>query len=262
MKLKTHEIEKSKYDNNLKILNQQQQKEESIIKNYTDLIATINKTFDINSPFSFDDNKIKITFDYNNNLLIKENLNNTRIQEEIDNLIVSIYDKKNKYILNNNINVIKNIFFSYKKLFIINKKKYIIFKIKDISRGFNEDLNFKDENQNIKGKYSFTIELTIARHDGKPINIDFMKLSCLEKGKNLQLESNKLFNMSSNYITDIMKPIIPPDSNNNEYKRELIHNGGKNFIKRKNTLKKKKYSKKEKLHKKKKYTKKEKYTKN
>ena len=216
LKLKQRGIEKIQYNNEIKSLIQEQKKEQTIIDNYTNLIFIINEQFNVDSSFSFNDNKIKIKYNYDNNLLIKENINNERIQEKIDRLIVSIYDEKKKFILNNNINVIKNIFFSYKKPFIINSKKYVIYKIKDISRGFNEDLSFKDEKNNIEGKYSFTIELTISRDDGKLINIDFMNLSCLEKGKSLQSESNKLFNTKSNYITDMMNPIIPPDSDNNE----------------------------------------------
>jgi hypothetical protein len=187
LKLRTSEIEKKKYDNEITILIQEQKNEQAINNTYITLIATLNEKFDKNSPLMFSDNKVKIIYDYNNNLIIKETLNKGQIQEKIDRLIF--------------------------KPFIINSKKYIIYKIRDISRGFIEDLSFKDEKNKIEGKYSFTIELTIARNDGKIINIDFMNLSCIDKAKNLQSETNKLFDMSSNYITGIMKPIILSESN-------------------------------------------------
>jgi len=240
LKLRTSEIEKKKYDNEITILIQEQKNEQAINNTYITLIATLNEKFDKNSPLMFSDNKVKIIYDYNNNLIIKETLNKAQIQEKIDRLTVNIYNEIKKYILNNNIRVIKDVFFSYKKPFIINSKKYIIYKIRDISRGFIEDLSFKDEKNKIEGKYSFTIELTIARNDGKIINIDFMNLSCIDKAKNLQSETNKLFDMSSNYITGIMKPIILSESNKptDAIPRTAISVGGQTKIQNHKLVKK------------------------
>ena len=197
-----------KYDDQLKILKEEQLTEQTNIETNKKLNDTISKQIDTNIPFLLD-SKTKVIFDYNNNLITKTRLNKNILYKKRDTAILTIYNEKNKYILNNNIEIVKNIFFSYKTPFIIGEKKYIIYSLQNISRGYTEDLNFNDKDKNIQGNYTITLQFTLALDNGQFINMDFMNLSCMDKAKKLQKDTNNFFDISSNYITTMMKPIKP-----------------------------------------------------
>jgi hypothetical protein len=207
--------EKEEYEKARVKLQQDQSTTQTKIDELTKQKNVFNKKFDDKNTELIMDARTKTLYNYNKQRIDTINFKKKAKETTITNTNKKIYELKQSVILNNNIKLVKNLFFTEKEPIKINDKKYIIYKIKDISKPpYIPDATYKNtdpSNNDIQNKYLFNLELSLVADSGSFLNIDYHNLSCMEKAKTLQKAqkdaSNNFGIKMSNYIVDFMKPI-------------------------------------------------------
>ena len=221
--LDKNDTEKKDYEKARVKIQQDQSKMQKEIDDLTKQKNALNKKFDDKNTDLMMDSRTKTLYNYNKQRIDTINYKKKSKETTIANTNKKMYELKQSVILNNNIKLVKNLFFTEKEPIKINDKKYIIYKIKDISKPpYIPDTTYKNtdpsnnnnnnnNNDNVQNKYVFNLELSIVLDSGSFLNIDYHNLSCMEKAKTLQKAqkdaSNNFGIKMSNYIVDFMKPI-------------------------------------------------------